>query len=142
LAHRRHHRGCRRTARGPRWIARLILALPNREISSDRRRPISANRNSSRFSIESFAVKASIAASILNLFRGNADADKVSGVILKIDDAGGDAIDLVAFSIWVSKQGKRLQDPTAFRLKRLRIECMFGSLAIARTQSTKPSSRA
>jgi hypothetical protein len=91
---------------------------------------------------ESFAVKASIAASILNLFRGNADADKVSGVILKIDDAGGDAIDLVAFSIWVSKQGKRLQDPTAFRLKRLRIECMFGSLAIARTQSTKPSSRA
>src|ERR1700720_1334500 len=28
-------------------------------------------------------------------------------------------------------------DPTAFRLKRLRIGCMFGSLAIARTQSTK-----
>ena len=46
---------------------------------------------------ESFAAKASIVASILNLFRVNADADKVSGVILKIDDAGGDAIDLVAF---------------------------------------------
>jgi hypothetical protein len=58
---------------------------------------------------ESFSVKASIAANILNLFRVNADADKVSGAILKIEDAGGDALDLLSFSLWATKQGKRLQ---------------------------------
>jgi hypothetical protein len=58
---------------------------------------------------ESFAVTASITASILNLFHVNTSADKVSGAVFTMEDAGGDAIDFLAFSIWASNQGSRLQ---------------------------------
>jgi hypothetical protein len=43
------------------------------------------------------------------LFGFNADADKISGAILKIEDSGGDAINWVRFTIWASKQGNRLE---------------------------------
>jgi hypothetical protein len=58
---------------------------------------------------ESFEVKASFFASVLNLFRINASADKISGAILNIEDSGGDAIDFLAFSIWAARNGNRLQ---------------------------------
>jgi hypothetical protein len=58
---------------------------------------------------DTFAVKASFAASVLSFVGINIGADKVSGATLKIEDGGGDAIDLLAFSLWMNKQGKRLQ---------------------------------
>lgn len=58
---------------------------------------------------DTFVVKASVAASILSFVGINAGADKVSGATLKIEDGGGDAIDFLAFSLWMNKQGKRLQ---------------------------------
>jgi hypothetical protein len=58
---------------------------------------------------ESFEVKASLFASVLNLFRINAGADKISGAILNMEDSGGDAIDFLAFLMWVASNGNRLQ---------------------------------
>jgi hypothetical protein len=62
---------------------------------------------------ESFAVKASFAVSILAKLGGSAEVDKINGAILKIEEAGGDAIDLLAFSIWLTKPGnlQKLPEP-------------------------------
>jgi hypothetical protein len=52
---------------------------------------------------EKFAVGASFAASLLSWLGGTAQIEKINGAILDIQDAGGDAIDLLALSIWLTK---------------------------------------
>jgi hypothetical protein len=52
---------------------------------------------------ENFAVGASFVASLLSKFRISAQAEKVNGAILKIEESGGDAIDLLALSVWLTK---------------------------------------
>lgn len=62
---------------------------------------------------ESFAVSASFGASLLTKLGGSAEVEKVNGAILKIDDSGGDAIDLLTFSIWLTKPGNLQKLPEA-----------------------------
>jgi hypothetical protein len=62
---------------------------------------------------ENFAVKASFGASLLAKLGGSAEVEKVNGAILKIEESGGDAIDLLAFSIWLSKPGNLQKLPEA-----------------------------
>lgn len=62
---------------------------------------------------QDFAVDASLGASLLSRFTGRAEAEKVNGAVLKIDESGGDAIDLLAFSIWVTTPGNMQKMPAA-----------------------------
>jgi hypothetical protein len=60
-----------------------------------------------------FAVKASVVASFLSKLGGSADLNKVNRGILKIDDSGADAIDLLALQIWLARPGNLQALPAA-----------------------------
>jgi len=62
---------------------------------------------------EDFSVKASFAASLLERLGLRAEAEKVNGAVLKIDEAGGDAIDLLALKIWLEMPANKKNFPAA-----------------------------
>jgi hypothetical protein len=62
---------------------------------------------------QNFAVNASLGASLLSRFGARVEAEKVNGAVLKIDESGGDAIDLLALSIWLTTPGNIQKMPAA-----------------------------
>jgi len=59
------------------------------------------------------AVKASLVANLIAKFGGSAEVEKANNAVLRIEDAGGDAIDLLAFSLWFAQPGNPQKMPAA-----------------------------
>jgi hypothetical protein len=54
---------------------------------------------------KNLSVDVSLAANFLSRIGLGAEASKATAALLKIEDSGGDAVDLLALSIWLSKPG-------------------------------------